>query len=153
MIIITSGKLYRSRRRIYKLKVANQIEFSHVIRHFKRFAVEFEVQPFGYDIFEQMITKTAPFKLFNIGTFESEPIITIFVNGNITLYVNSKKIFLKEITDKIIVDSEMKNAYNNSVSLNYKMNGDFPILSLGENNISWIGDVIKLEIQPNWRYV
>ena len=139
--------------RKYKARVANQIEFSHVIRHFKRFVVEFEVQPFGYDIFEQTITKTAPFKLFNIGTFESEPIITIFGNGNITLYVNNKSIYLKEITDKIVIDSEMKNAYNNSVSLNYKMSGDFPILSLGENNISWIGDVKEVKITPNWRYV
>ena len=139
--------------RKYKARVANQIEFSHVIRHFKRFVVEFEVQPFGYDIFEQTITKTAPFSLFNIGTFESEPIITIFGNGNITLYVNNKSIYLKEITDKIIIDSEMKNAYNNSVSLNYKMSGDFPALSLGENNISWIGNVTKLEIQPNWRWL
>lgn len=139
--------------RKFKARVANQIEFSHVIRHFKRFVVEFEVQPFGYDIFEQMITKTAPFKLFNIGTFESEPIITIFGNGNITLYVNNKSIYLKEITDKIIIDSEMKNAYNNSVSLNYKMSGDFPVLSLGENNISWVGNITKLEIQPNWRWL
>ena len=139
--------------RKYKARVANQIEFSHVIRYFKRFVVEFEIQPFGYDVFEQTITKTAPFSLFNIGTFESEPIITIFGNGNITLYVNSQNVSLKEITDKIIIDSEMKNAYNNSVSLNYKMSGDFPVLSLGENNISWIGDVTKLEIHPNWRYV
>ena len=139
--------------RKYKARVANQIEFSHVIRHFKRFVVEFEVQPFGYDVFEQTITKTTPFSLFNIGTFEAEPIITLFGNGNITLYVNNKSIYLKEITDKIIIDSEMKNAYNNSVSLNYKMNGDFPTLSLGENNISWIGNVTKLEIQPNWRFL
>lgn len=139
--------------RKYKARVANQIEFSHVIRHFKRFVVEFEIQPFGYDIFEQTITKTAPFSLFNIGTFEAEPIITIFGNGNITLYVNSQSNFLKDITDKVIIDSEMKNAYNNSVSLNYKMNGDFPTLSLGENNISWIGNVTKLEIQPNWRFL
>ena len=139
--------------RKFKARVANQIEFSHVIRHFKRFVVEFEVQPFGYDVFEQTITKTAPVSLFNIGNFEAEPIITLFGNGNITLYVNNKSIYLKEITDKIIIDSEMKNAYNNSVSLNYKMNGDFPTLSLGENNISWIGNVTKLEIQPNWRFL
>ena len=75
------------------------------------------------------------------------------IKRDITLYVNNKSIYLKEITDKIIIDSEMKNAYNNSVSLNYKMSGDFPALSLGENNISWIGDVIKLEIQPNWRWL
>ena len=75
------------------------------------------------------------------------------MGNDITLRVNSQKISLKEITDKIIIDSEMKNAYNNSISLNYKMSGDFPILSLGENNISWIGDVKKVEITPNWRFL
>ena len=67
--------------------------------------------------------------------------------------MNSQKIFLKEITDKIIIDSEMKNTYHNSVSLNYKMSGNFPVLSLVENNISWIGDVKKVEATPNWRCV
>lgn len=139
--------------RKYKARVANQIEFSHVIRHFKRFVVEFEVQPFGYDVFEQTITKTAPFSLFNIGTVDSEPIITIFGTGNITLYVNNQSISLKEIAGSITIDSEMQNAYNGAASMNNKMSGEFPILSLGENHIKWLGNVTKLEIQPNWRYI
>lgn len=139
--------------RKFKARVANQIEFSHVIRHFKRFAVEFEVQPFGCDIFEQTITKTAPFSLFNIGTVDSEPIITIFGTGNITLYVNNQSISLKEIAGSITIDSEMQNAYNGAASMNNKMSGEFPILSLGENHITWLGNVTKLEIQPNWRYI
>ena len=139
--------------RKYKARVANQIEFSHVIRHFKRFVVEFEVQPFGYDVFEQTITKTAPFSLFNIGTVDSEPIITIFGTGNITLYVNNQSISLKEIAGSITIDSEMQNAYNGAASMNNKMSGEFPILSLSENHITWLGNVTKLEIQPNWRYI
>ena len=139
--------------RKYKARVANQIEFSHVIRRFKRFAVEFEVQPFGYDVFAQTLVKTAPFSLFNIGTFESEPIITIFGTGNITLYVNNQSISLKEITDKIVIDSEMQNAYSGATSLNHKMSGDFPVLILEKNYITWTGNVTKLEIQPNWRYI
>ena len=139
--------------RKYKARVANQIEFSHVIRHFKRFVVEFEVQPFGYDVFEQTITKTAPFSLFNIGTVDSETIITIFGTGNITLYVNNQSISLKEIAGSITIDSEMQNAYNGAASMNNKMSGEFPILSLGENHITWLGNVTKLEIQPNWRYI
>lgn len=139
--------------RKYKARVANQIEFSHVIRRFKRFAVEFEVQPFGYDVFARTLVKTAPFSLFNVGTFESEPIITIFGTGNITLYVNNQSISLKEITDKIVIDSEMQNAYSGATSLNHKMSGDFPVLILEKNYITWIGNVTKLEIQPNWRYI
>lgn len=139
--------------RKYKARVANQIEFSHIIRRFKRFVVEFEIQPFGYDVFEQTLVKTAPFSLFNIGTFESEPIITIFGNGNIELYVNNQNIYLKEIAGSITIDSEMQNAYNGAASMNNKMSGEFLILSLGENHITWLGNVTKLEIQPNWRYI
>ena len=42
--------------RKYKARVANQIEFSHIIRCLKRFIVEFEVQPFGYDVIESAIS-------------------------------------------------------------------------------------------------
>lgn len=139
--------------RKYKARVANQIEFSHIIRHFKRFIVEFEVQPFGYDVFAQTLVKTAPFSLFNIGTLEAEPIITIFGSGNITLYVNNQSISLKEIAGSITIDSEMQNAYNGAVSMNNKMQGEFPILIPWENNISWMGNVTKLEIMPNWRWL
>ncbi len=139
--------------RKYKARVTNQIEFSHVIRHLKRFIVEFEVQPFGYDVFPQIITKTEPFSLFNIGTFEAEPIITIFGAGNITLYANNQSISLKGIAGSITIDSEMQNAYNGAASMNNKMQGEFPILSLGENYITWLGNITRLEIQPNWRWI
>ena len=139
--------------RKYKARVANQIEFSHIIRRFKRFVVEFEIQPFGYDVFEQTLVKTAPFSLFNIGTVDSEPLITIFGTGNITLYVNNQSISLKEIAGSITIDSEMQNAYNGAASMNNKMSGEFPILSLDENHVTWLGNVTKLEIQPNWRYI
>lgn len=139
--------------RRFKARVNNQIEFSHIIRHLKRFIVEFEVQPFGYEISPQTIVKTAPFSLFNIGTFESEPIITVYGQGNITLTVNNSNVILKGINEKITLNTELLNAYNGALSLNNKMLGDFPVLSLGNNNISWTGNVTKLEITPNWRWL
>ena len=93
--------------------------------------MEFEVQPFSYDIFSQPLIKTEPFKIFNIGTFDSEPIITIFGSGNITLKVNGQNVYLTGITDKITLDSEMQNAYRGTASMNNKMSGDFLILMPG----------------------
>lgn len=139
--------------RKYKARVSNQIEFSYIIQHLKRFSVEFEVQPFGYDIFEQKLVKTAPFSLFNIGTFESEPIITIFGTGNIILYVNNQNISLKEITEEITLDSEAMNAYYGTTSLNNKMSGEFPKFDVGENRINWTGNVTKVKVKPNWRWL
>lgn len=87
-----------------------------------------------------------------MGTFESEPVITIFGTGNITLYVNNQSIVLTSISNDITLDSETLNAYSGSTSLNNKMNGEFPKFQVGENTINWTGNITKIEVQPNWRW-
>jgi len=139
--------------RRYKARVANQIEFTHIIRDLKRIAVEFEVQPFSYEVNPQTIVRTTPFSIYNMGNFESEPIITIFGNGNITLYVNNKSVVLNDISNGITLDSEAMNAFYNQTSLNNKMTGDFPKFDIGKNIINWTGNVTKVEIKPNWRWL
>lgn len=139
--------------RRYKARVNNQIEFSRVIRSLKRFAVEFEVQPFMYESVPSTIILTEPTDILNTGTFESEPIITVYGQGNITLTFNNSNIILNNIEEKITINSEILNAYDGNLSLNNKMSGDFPVFKLGENNISWTGSVTKLEITPNWRWL
>ena len=138
--------------RKYKARISNKVEISHILRDLKRFAVEFEIQPFGYEINPQTIEKIAPFSLFNMGTFESEPVITVFGSGNITLYVNNQSVVLSSISSSITLNSETLNAYSGSTSLNNKMNGEFPKFQVGENTINWTGNVTKIEVQPNWRW-
>lgn len=139
--------------RKYKARVNNQIEFSRIIRSLKRFAVEFEVQPFMYKAAPSLLTLTEPTSILNIGTFESEPIITIYGQGDITLTINNLNLILNGIDGKITLNSEILNAYKDTLSLNNKMSGDFPVFSVGENTISWTGSVTKLEIKPNWRWI
>lgn len=139
--------------RKYKARVNNQIEFSRIIRSLKRFAVEFEVQPFMYEAAPSLLTLTEPTSILNIGTFESEPIITIYGQGDITLTINNLNLILNGIDGKITINSEILNAYSGALLLNNKMSGDFPNFSVGENIISWTGSVMKLEIMPNWRWI
>ena len=139
--------------RKFKAKVNNQVEFTRLIRDLKRFAVEFEVQPFMYEAVPSTLTLTEPTSVLNTGTFESEPIITVYGQGNITLTFNNFNIILNNIEEKITINSEILNAYDGNLSLNNKMSGDFPVLKLGENNILWTGSVTKLEITPNWRWI
>lgn len=139
--------------RKYKARVNNQIEFSRIIRSLKRFAVEFEVQPFMYEATPPTLTLTEPTTILNAGTFESEPIITVYGQGDITLTINNLNLILNGIDGKITLNSEILNAYKDTLSLNNKMSGDFPVFSVGENIISWTGSVMKLEIMPNWRWI
>lgn len=119
----------------------------------KRFPVEFEVQPFSFERNPKLISKSDPFGLVNPGTFESEPIITIHGSGDIKLLINGKNILLSAISETITIDSETLNVYSGTESMNHKMTGDFPILGVGNNSVFWTGNVAKMEVKPNWRWL
>ena len=51
------------------------------------------------------------------------------------------------------VDSYLKEAYKNSALMNDHMSGDFPILKPSANAINWTGNVTKVIIRPNWRFL
>lgn len=51
------------------------------------------------------------------------------------------------------LNSVVQEAYQGETLLNEKMDGDFPVLKPGNNMISWTGDVEKVVIQPNWRFL
>lgn len=106
-----------------------------------------------YEAAPSTIILTEPTDILNTGTFEGEPIITVYGQGNITLTFNNSNIILNNIERKITINSEILNAYDGNLSLNNKMSGDFPVFKLGENNLSWTGSVTKLEITPNWRWL
>ena len=60
---------------------------------------------------------------------------------------------LDGITDSITLDTPLIEVYKDTTSMNSCMNGDFPTLLPGQNAISWTGNVTKVVIQPNWRYL
>ena len=60
---------------------------------------------------------------------------------------------LDGITDSITLDTPLMEAYQGVTSVNSCMSGDFPTLLPGSNAISWMGNVTKVVIQPNWRYL
>lgn len=93
-------------------------------------------------------------QLINPEPFASLPQIKVYGTGDITLYVNNQAVVLKDITDPIVLDSEMKNSYtkenNILVSANHKVKNILPPLMPGTNEISWIGNISKIEIIPRW---
>ena len=135
----------------YKVKNITVGDVEGEIKEYGEFEIRLLCEPFLYsEPYSILIANNT--KVYSEGTFESEPIIQIKGTGDVTLTINNKNIILKDITD-ITIDSQMKNAYNGSESLNGKMTGDFPILKIGENNISWTGNITKAEIIGNWRYI
>ncbi len=139
----------------YRAQVVNSIDFSQVAKVFSEFIIVFNCRPFKYSTQNNMFTITnSGSSIINIGSIKSEPIITVFGEGNIELTVNETKVSLANITGKIILNSIIQDSYNDlGESLNNKVKGEFIYLMPGSNKFEWTGNVSKIEILPNWRWL
>ncbi len=140
----------------YNARIANQIEFSKILRNHENraFTVSFRCKPFWYkaNVPEITLTTSGTF-VTNPGSVYAEPVITVYGSGEITLMVGMTIVELDGITDSITLDTPLMEAYQGVNSMNSNMSGDFPTLTPGANAVSWTGNVTKVVIQPNWRYL
>ncbi|WP_373844773.1 distal tail protein Dit [Clostridium sp.] len=139
----------------YIAQVVNAIDFKQVYRYFSQFPIIFNCRPFKYAVENNIITlDTSGTNLTNPGSIESEPVISIYGSGDITFKINEEQINLRDITEKVIVNSVIQDCYDDGGNnLNGKMSGEFLKLKPGQNIIEWSGSVTKAEIIPNWRWL
>lgn len=137
----------------YKIKQAQISETESVIKASGVFSVDFVAEPFEYEA-SSILEYTNPKNLIirNNATYFSSPIINIQGSGIIKLTINYKLIELN-IIEKITLNSALQEAYNDGINMNAKMIGDFPIFQIGENSINCEGNIEKMEITPNWRWL
>ena len=137
-------------------RIANQIEFTKVLRNHEHrtFTINFRCQPFWYAEAVTPITLTASGgTITNPRNVPSEPIITVYGSGEITLMVGLTIVELEGVSGSITLDTPLMEAYSGTTSMNDKMSGDFPTLEPGMNAVSWSGNVTNIEVRPNWRYL
>jgi phage-related protein len=138
----------------YHARIVNQIPFEKILRGnpHRSFAVNFRCKPFFYldDSPQFSFTRSSTF-LTNPGSVYSEPVITVYGSGEISLMVGMTIVELAGITGSITLDTPRMEAYNGVMGMNGHMSGDFPMLIPGANAISWSGNVSRVVIQPNWR--
>lgn len=139
----------------YRAQVVNAIDFKQIYKFTSQFPIVFNCRPFKYAVQNNLFTLTQNGgSIINIGTINSEPKISVYGSGNITLKVNNSTVNILGMTGKLILDSVLQDAYDDSGSnLNSKVNGDFIYLNPGANKVEWVGTVSKVEILPNWRWL
>lgn len=139
----------------YKAQVVNAIDFKQVFKYTSIFPIIFNCRPFKYAVQNNIFTITQNgTSIINTGTLKSEPIISVYGSGKISLKVNETIVDLTDISGKIILNSIIQDAYNEAGdNLNSKVNGDFIILKTGSNKFEWAGSVTKIEVLPNWRWL
>ena len=140
----------------YNARIANQIPFEKVLRGNPHcsFAVNFRCYPFWYqeNVSDVTITSSGD-TITNPGSVYSEPLITVYGSGNITLMIGTTIVELTNVSSSIVLDCALKEAYKGTTLMNDHMSGDFPVLKPGLNAVSWSGNVTRIVIKPNWRYL
>lgn len=142
--------------KVYKVSIVNTIPITQMMKTFQKFQVNFDTYPFKYSVnaYGDAITLTKASNVLNKGTVYSRPIFKIYGSGVVTLTVNGKDYPISSIDGYITINSEVEECYKDDVNCNHALSADsFPVLSLGANSIRWTGNVSKIEITPNWRWL
>lgn len=140
----------------YEARIINQIPFEKILRgnpHLA-FAVNFRCKPFWYqkNISPITLTQSGSF-VENPSSVFAEPIITVYGTGAITLMVGMSITELEGVSGSVTLDTPLMEAYSEATSMNGAMSGDFPTLLPGQNAVSWTGNVTKVVVEPNWRWL
>lgn len=135
-----------------------QFDIVETLKQYGRTVINFRIKPYKRRIDNQLITLTNGMTLVNAGKRTSKPFISIGGTGDITLKNNGVEwLILKNVDGSIVVDTEMMSVYKGDRPQYNKMISTlkpmFPELSLGENIITWTGNITKLEIDPRWEAI
>lgn len=111
--------------------------------------IKFDCEPFRYLVEgkrEKQIVNGAIER--NIGNYEAEPIYRIVGDGDITVKVNDESFQIVGLSGEITIVTEIQDVLNKQGN---KMRGRFATLKVGNNVISWAGNVSAFYLTPNWR--
>lgn len=145
--------------KVYKAQIIEKTDYERLIR-FKTAVVKFYTQPYKYLKDEKSIildiNNETSLKITNVGLEKSKPIITLEGTGTIEISLNGFNLFkyvFPENETKVVIDSLEEEAYLDNVLKNRNMLGTFPIFEVGENTISWSGNLTKISIEPKSRWL
>lgn len=153
---IKDNKLLYSIENKYNIvkKVIIEEDIKTTFEEFGDFKVKFICEPFYYNLLEKNIIVTQKqTTIYNSGDFTSSPKIIIYGTGDLQITINDTTVQINNVDERVLLDSKLflcLDKDNNNKSID--MIGNFPLLDKGENIITWIGSITKLDIEPRTIY-
>ena len=145
--------VYLKPNRKYTVKRIKKNDIPIENHRFAKFETNFICEPFMYELDERTIEIENNSTIYYKGTVEGECNIKIYGNGNIQLTINDETVQINNVNQYVELDSKLSLCLNkDKTSKSRDMIGHFPLLTRGLNNISWSGNVSKVEILPRTAY-
>lgn len=109
-------------------------------------------EPFTYlDLGLDQHTLTTSGTITNPGLIESDPVITLFGTGNLTLTINGTPYRIGAPSGQVTVDSARLVAHVAGQVQTDALTGEFPTLKPGVNSITLGAGISRVEVVGNWR--
>lgn len=156
-----SGRLILSNEptKYYEAEVIDKIDFSRLVKY-EQVEIKFHVQPYKYLVDEEIISldinSETSLSIINNGFIESKPIFKLYGTGAIEVYINNSYVFTINIDDaSVTIDTIKEEAYKETILKNRFMSGEFDNIKFmpGENIITWVGDLTKIEVETKSRWL
>lgn len=119
-----------------------------------RYKLNFRLAPFRYFAENSTISLGLNGGIVrNNGTRYSKPAFEIVGTGDISIMVNGKKFEVKGLSNsqKIIIDTSKYITYSGNELFHNRTVGQYPFLNVGDNVVSWDGNVENVRISLNER--
>ena len=133
------------------------MDIENIMNRYGRCTIQFDCAPQSFLVGgDTPLVFEGAGSLHNVTSFDALPVITVYGDAPGTVTVGSTTVEIKEISDPIILDCEMMQAYSKPgegapVNRNGSVHAlPFPVLSPGANAVSFSGGISKLEIVPRW---
>ena len=109
--------------------------------------------PFRYATDNTWITMAAAGNITNLHTRYCKPEFAITGTGDITLTVQGNTFSVNGLTSsqQVIIDSARHITYSGNTLLTGQTNGQYPLLNVGVNTVSWTGTISQVLYRANWR--
>lgn len=116
------------------------------------YQIKFTLAPFKYSLDNETVTLENGAMFVNNGSRYSKPTLYVTGTGNVEIDCDGDKMQLYNLDgSEIIVDSSRLITYKDNKLLNNQVGGWYPMLSSGQNKISWTGNA-TIKIRKNERY-
>lgn len=147
-------EISRLPRYYYKIRQLSLDSPENLFRGEKiRYKLNLKLAPFRYFAENPAISLRNNSIVVNRGTRYSKPIFRIVGTGDIFVNVNNQIFEVKGLAEnqEIIIDSSKFITYSGNQLFYNQTSGKYPLLTVGENAVSWGGDVKNVEISKNER--
>lgn len=151
-----TGDLYTSddTSRVWNASVLKEVQYARKWisgKFFDTATVTFHCQPIMRERVPTVLSFTTAGTLINAGNVEAHPTIIVKGTGDCTVTIGTETITLQGLTGDVTIDSEAGYVYSASGAV--AMQGEFPVIPLGNTPISFGGGVTSLVVTPNWGWI